>query len=551
LTIVLVAALLAAVLASTGRGERTRVAGADATVGSADSKLPITYQEAQKAGTVGDHDWGDGCDTTRGRIKMPSVYAPPCEVARPGVTGGNSGKGVTPTTIKVVLYRAADDDLSALLSGVSDPVEAQNETANQFITMLSGLMNTWGRKVETVVVKGRGSNETDARADAVKVAEEIGAFASIGGPQQETAYAEELANRGVLCISCVLSAPNSFYQKHAPYIWGSGQTPEEYLPALGEITIGMLNGGKATFAGDAATRAKTRVFGSVNFEQDPPVFGDVGKRVAEIQAKRGMTTAVRLTYQLVIPELGEKARSIIGQLKDAGVTTVVFLGDPIMPIYLTKEATNQNYFPEWIISGTVFTDTTVFGRQYDQKQWAHAFGMTGLPVPQTVEQGEGYRIHQWYFGTAPAAPKLSGVLYDPIRLLMLGIHLAGPDLTPETFRDGLFRYPPSGGTPIQPRISFGDHGVFSKDPEVDPGIDYLAVDDLSLIWYDPDATGVDEQGKEGTGMMRHVDGGKRYLPGDMPKTDAWIQNPDGTVLNYDQGYPGDETPTYPSPGPGG
>jgi hypothetical protein len=59
----------------------------------------------------------------------------------------------------------------------------------------------------------------------------------------------------------------------------------------------------------------------------------------------------------------------------------VFLGDPIMPIYLTKAATDQNYFPEWIITGTVLTDTTVFGRLYDQKQWAHAFGISSLPLP--------------------------------------------------------------------------------------------------------------------------------------------------------------------------
>ena len=50
-----------------------------------------------------------------------------------------------------------------------------------------------------------------------------------------------------------------------------------------------------------------------------------------------------------------------------------------MPIYLTQAATAQGYFPEWLVSGTVLTDSTVMGRQYDQRQWAHAFGLSVLP----------------------------------------------------------------------------------------------------------------------------------------------------------------------------
>ena len=32
-------------------------------------------------------------------------------------------------------------------------------------------------------------------------------------------------------------------------------------------------------------------------------------------------------------------------MKSAGVTTIVFMGDPLMPIYLTKAASDQNYHP--------------------------------------------------------------------------------------------------------------------------------------------------------------------------------------------------------------
>ena len=52
-----------------------------------------------------------------------------------------------------------------------------------------------------------------------------------------------------------------------------------------------------------------------------------------------------------------------------------------------------------------------------------------------------------------------------------------------------------------------------------PETDYNTSDDATAIWWDPDATGEDEAGNEGTGQLVYVDGGHRYLPGEWP-TDA-------------------------------
>jgi len=45
---------------------------------------------------------------------------------------------------------------------------------------------------------------------------------------------------------------------------------------------------------------------------------------------------------------------------------------------ITKEATTQNYFPEWFLNLSVLIDTNVFSRTYDQQQWKHAFGISAL-----------------------------------------------------------------------------------------------------------------------------------------------------------------------------
>ncbi|MCB1039753.1 MAG: ABC transporter substrate-binding protein [Acidimicrobiales bacterium] len=545
LAAILVALGLVAALASTGRDQVASTAsGPGSEVGSAKSDIPITFEQAQKEGKVADYDFGSKCDLKTGRVKIPSTYAPPCVVAPEGVEGGATYRGVTADTIKVVAYEPADDDLSASLQDQSDTPDQARDTRNKLIEMMASTYETWGRKIEVVPMKGSGSDETSARADAVKVAEEIKAFASIGGPGQESAYAEELARRKVLCIGCGLASPDSTFQKYAPFLWGNTQPPEQYLLNLGDFIIERLLGYKAEFAGDEATRQKDRVFGVVHFEQDPPVFGGVEEMVAKEGGARGYDAAVNLTYQLVIADLPEKARVLVARLKEAGVTSVIFLGDPVMPIYLTKAATDQDYHPEWIITGTVLTDTTVFGRLYDQDQWAHAFGISGLPARLPQKKGEAWRLYEWYYGTEPEAKGTIAVINEPIRLFMLGVHMAGPNLTPETFRDGLFNYPPTGGTPTAPQVSFGDHGIFANP-------DYNAVDDMGVIWWDAEATGLDEQGTEGTGMMRYADGGRRYLPGEMPHEPANVFQVEGSVLGYDE-VPADELPPdYPSPGPAG
>ena len=549
LAAVLVAIALVAVLASTGRNDTSTTASGASQAGGgsrADTRnpdLPITWAEADKAGTTGRYDWGDDCDPETGRVKIPSKYAPPCVVARPGVKGGATSQGVTDNEIKVVYYEFADDDIAASLQSKLDPVAVRQEAGEKLTRMLEARFELWGRKIKIVRLKGSGSDETSARADAVKVASEIGAFASLGGPAQEGAYADELSSRGVICIGCGLAVPDSTFQRNAPYMWGNSMTAEQFLPILGDYTIKRLFKRKASFAGDPAMRTRTRVFGAVHFEQDPPVFEATEKAVAAEGAKVGYKSAVTLTYQLVIPELAQKARTLIARLKEAKVTTVIFLGDPLMPIYLTKAATDQDYFPEWVITGTVLTDTTVLGRLYDPKQWAHAFGVSPLPAAQPREDRDAWALYQWFYGKAPAAVKTVGVVYPPIQLLMIGVHLAGPNLTPETFRDGLFGYPPSGGTPTSPQYSFGEHGFFDAP-------DFNSVDDMTEIWWDAKAHGLDEQGVEGDGMVRYADGGKRFKAGEQPAGPPRAFRKKGSVLIYDEVPAADVAPEYPSPAKG-
>ena len=149
-----------------------------------------------------------------------------------------------------------------------------------------------------------------------------------------------------------------------------------------------------------------------------------------------MALADDLTYTLNLTTLPTQAATLAEKLKASGATSVVFAGDPIMPIYLTKACANIGYFPEWIITGIVLTDTSTLGRYYDQSEWSHAFGVTSLAVPVPVGRGDADRLYHWWYGpNATPASLAAPAIIPPIQQLFDGVQLAGPDLTPSTFTD--------------------------------------------------------------------------------------------------------------------
>jgi hypothetical protein len=515
----------------------------------------MTYAEAKAQGKEGSITWVDDCDPATGRLRMPSVYAPPCLPTFTGDNGGATTPGVTGDEITIVNYVASPNgDLNALFASAIDTPEDTVATGTAYVAMLQNLYETYGRKVNVVQFQSQSAPDdaTGAQADAVTIAERYHPFASINGPALTPAYAEELARRKIICIGCGLSLPDQFYQDHQPYIWGGGASPEEFLVNVGDYITKGLVGRKARFAGDADLQSKDRTFGTVSFDQDPPVFTSLADLVAKCGAQVGATyqSAAAETYLFDISKMPDRAATIIAKMKSAGVTTIVFLGDPVMPIYLTKAATAQNYHPEWIITGTVLTDSTTLGRFYDQDQWRHAFGLSNLAARTTRTQEETYLLHQWYYGQPPKAQGSSGIIFPPLNQLMEGIYMAGPKLTPETFKAGMFHLPEAGGQATNPHVSYGDHGFFKQtNPDTckadTPRPDYLGTDDVTEIWWDADARGPDEQGKDGTGMVRYVANGKRYLPGQLPSTEPDVFDPAGTVTIVDPVPDADKAPAYP------
>ncbi|MCC6338659.1 MAG: ABC transporter substrate-binding protein [Acidimicrobiia bacterium] len=492
-------------------------------------------------------DFGPGCDTETGRVKVPAVYAPPCVEPFTGDNGGATAPGVTADTIEVVAYLMPpelDPLQTALLSktGADLGVKGLRETYERYAEYFGEHFETYGRKVNLrfYTATGSPSDVAKAKADALAIAGmDPKPFAVLGGPTQAPEFSDQLAAEKILCLGgCSLATPERFSAERQPYLWGNGPSPEQGARLAAEM-IGKLFRGRAEHAGDPAFRSRERVYGVLHLDSPDGRQRKLFETLRDDLADRGVKLTTDVEYFLDVPRAQENARTAISKLKAAGVTTVIFYGDPLMPIYFTKEATAQGYFPEWIIGPTVYVDTTVFGRQYDQRQWAHAFGLSEPAARLTPEHGEAYRVYKWQFGTEPPSNLYAMVYSDP-EILFTGIHLAGPKLTPETFRDGLFRYPVTGGGPTTPLLSRGRHGIW-------PGVDLFGSDDITVIWWDPDATGPNEMGEEGRGMYRYADRGRRYRWGRIPDRIPGLFDPATSVTVFDEPPPGSAPPDYPPP----
>lgn len=541
--IVAVLAIIGAVVAFAGGGDDDE-GGTKTTAPTDNSGLPITYLEAEAAGTEGDYDWGDGCDTETGRVKVPIADPAPCiepwdETAD---NGGATAQGVTADEILVVLYKGQPDPLQqALIEGAgadTDP-NAVNQTSQDYINLFTDVYETYGRKVRIEVVEASGGPDdaTAAQADAIK-AIDLKPFAVIGSPTTSAWY-QEIVDAGIVCVGCSTAESQEQVDAGAPYLWPTGMSPEQADAHLLEMVGKQFVGKPATFAGDEALHDQERVFGWVQAETETGEYTARNDAFEEQLAEEyDGEIASRFTYLFDPGQGADIATTAIARMKEAGVTTIILSVDPLIPANITKEATAQDYFPEWIIGPSVLADTTIFGRTFDQEQWAHAVGLGLTAARADREQSDSYLVYEWYFGTPPPVNSNAVLSPSPERFA-LGVHLAGPNLTPETFEQGLFRAPRGETGLTVARDSWGE-GVW-------PTTDHNSSDDATAIWWNATATGKDETGNEGTGMLAYVAGGQRYLPGEWP-TDPipWFEE-EGSITLYEERP--DAPPDYP-PWPG-
>lgn len=442
--------------------------------------------------------------------------SPATSAGPPGpATGGVPG--VTADSIKLVLYQPPEDDavsriVARFVAPEDDNAEAE-ATVRGFIEVLAADNPALGgRRVDLEVFTGSANllDSVAARADAVTIAEDIRPYAVLNGPLLGTAFADELASRGVLCLLCVNGGTNAFYADHAPYVWSLQTTPEQVATHVAEYVSKRLVGRPAAFAGDELRRERRR-FGLVTVSG--PFGGEgLGPSITDQLDAAGVELADSVAYGDA-NGVNQVQATMIGRLRSSGVTTVVYAADPIAMGSLMAEASRQGWYPEWVMTGGFSSERSSWGRRSDPAQMAHAFGITPLAPPATSPEEDIifslYRAANG--GEEPPARQSAQILWAPVFLFFSGLG-TGEDLSAEGFRRSLFGAEPIGGDPATPHVplmSYGNSELWSYP-------DFSGVDDFAEIWWDVTASGADEFGEDGHGMWRFADGARRYVPGAWP-----------------------------------
>jgi hypothetical protein len=503
----------------------------------------ITWADAEANGTIAEIDWGERCDTDRGRLAYPSFFAPQCYAPFTGDNGGATAPGVTADSIKVVFYQTPESDPVIDFITREIQVDDSNDEISQnmrgWVEFFEYFFETYGRRVDLVDFTGTGDSldEVAARADAITIAD-MEPFAVLGGPLLTSAFADELAARKILCIQCTPSQPHEFYEQRSPYVWSVAGNSEQALSHAAEYITKRLVGRPAVHAGDPGLRTQERRFGLIYLTTGESSEQTIERFLDDLSDGDVAVPAV-VSYASPV-DLQTTAPQLIAQLKDAGVTTVLFSGDPIAPQPLTAAATNQQYAPEWMLASAVLADTTAFARTYDQEQWAHAFGVSTLAARTDPNAAGAQFLYGWFFGEPPPTETGSPTIVPMFNLFYAVLQGMGPNVTAENFRAALFTADPTQRAVTQPSLSYGDKGIW-------PFTDYLGVDDATEIWWDPSAEGPDEIRRQGRGMWSFVDGGRRYLPGAWPETAPVLFDPDRAVTLYEDIPSAEQIPSYPSP----
>jgi len=223
------------------------------------------------------------------REKGISAYQPPC-VQFSGSNGGATYRGVLPDKIVVVNYLLpVDPGTQAILQGanLSDSPQTLARSYEALRRYYNNHFETYGREVvlHPYTASGQPTDDEAMKADAVKIANEIKAFAVIeGNPAQPIprVLAEELAARGVVCI-CTVSFRSGWYQERPPYVWSSLPTITEYSATVAEYIGKRLKDKPAKWAGNlpAGIQSQKRKFGLIYLEGQMGKVDPEGKKGAD------------------------------------------------------------------------------------------------------------------------------------------------------------------------------------------------------------------------------------------------------------------------------
>ena len=401
--------------------------------------------------------------------------SPPCVPLWEGTNnGGATSKGVTrdEITVAVPFFGEPNRNYAGL--------EAYFNKRYEF----------YGRKIRLVGFKQAPAYTTGDKmeGDAVKADEEVKAFAAVGyGLQrgQEGVYFNALARRGIVSVAASFGGPPSSteadFAKNAPYQWNYYAPIDLVERNMAEVICNQLVGKPAAFAGGAEA-AKQRRFGLIidaAVNGAPPITGEP---LLSITKRCGALWDVnRIAFRA--PDIqfaaAEDTKNAVTQMQGSGVTTIVCLCqfNYIAGAMQSANSASPPYQPEWFVQNFGVQDHDQFAPSYPGLQSDHVFGLRTYNKALPRAESPHWMAKKEVDPTDPPNIQNYDNNYWNLLVLSSGIQLAGPNLTPKTFEQGLqrakFPNPNCGKAPVyQACVGF-------------EGGTHTMIKDFSMVWWDP------------------------------------------------------------------
>ena len=399
-----------------------------------------------------------------------SEYAAPCVSKWSGNNGGGTWNGVTGNTITVAIRHTADSSGPNAVATEAE-IEAaggvQYSVAEQYTQQLVAYFNKifelYGRQVKLVDFNGQGNytneeldqDQAAACADADAAASSVHAFGVIDfeGNFEPGPFAECAQRYKLYIPEGAAYFPESFYQRLNPYIWGITMNCTLISQEFAQFAGQQLFPSSAKWAGmdgvvnlaSLPRKIATYIPNNAGY-QDCQTYQ---KQLVQQNYGVGSNRQDQYNYALDISTFPQDAQRAIVQFSANDDTSIELACDPISPIFLTQDAVQQNYYPEWVLNGVALTDSDNFAQLWDQQAInGHLFGLSqaGDTAALLSPNGEAGRVL-----TAAGIPVNPSSVVDYYELLPMfnQLQAAGPNLTPANIAAGSAGLP-AGGSDTSP-----------------------------------------------------------------------------------------------------
>ena len=295
-------------------------------------------------------------------------------------------------------------------------------------------------------------------------------------------------------------------EQDAPYIWGTG--PDARTDGADDDRADQEAARRQERRRTAATtlKAKPRTFALLSYDTpDGEYKASWDQFYKDLQATRASPHG-RSRQLLPQPRVARRRRAHDRQQAEGDRRDDDHLHRrPDLPDYLTHADDPAGLLPRVGDGAAPCSPTpTCSRRTFDQEQWKHAFGLQLIPAA-AAEARSRTRTRCTSGGSArqPPTENSFAIIKGEVELLMDGLQLAGPNLTPETFRDGLLPRAAADSRAERDR-----HDRHVRRPRLLDGHRLRRPRQRRHPLLGPEAIGPDETGNVGTGMYRLVDGGK-------------------------------------------